>query len=296
MKFLFASLVVASTLLLQVAPVFAANESRPSESFFENAWEEAGTTESSELTCKTSSTSIKTKKGVRLSDSDKKLVDLAVSALKKFKRTDVTTLLGSKNQAYISRESLNSLGILDSMSAGKLTRDEAIQKMKIAKKAKGEIVVDGNFIYYGGKAGWKVFEDADSANKIYSAISNDTFIAALERASFIFKNYANSEKLRSAVYQGTLSSDGTTSLLKPFMGENKAKEQVNAPTSLVITGDDHMHQYSVTAKVVVGGLFFTVKNQCSAKLKNVTIRIPSNATTIDAVSGKNELADLLSAL
>ncbi|MCX6733807.1 MAG: hypothetical protein NTX63_03250 [Candidatus Peregrinibacteria bacterium] len=293
MKKSFISSVAVVMLLAQITPVFAANETKPTATFFENAWKDADTTRSYGFTCKASSTSIKTKKGVTLTGDDKKQVDLVLSALKKFKRTDVGTLLGQKKQMYTSRESLNSLGILDSMSAGQLTLDEAIQKMKTAKKAKGEIVVDGNFVYYKGNAGWKVFEDADFANKLYSAAANDSLVSTLEKSSFVFKNYTNPGKSQPAIYQGTLTSDGTTTLLKPFLGEDTAKKQVNAPTSLVIAGDAHMQQYDVVAKVVLGGLSFTVKDQCTAKLKNATIKVPSNAATIDAATGKEELSKLI---
>lgn len=296
MKKSFISLVAVVMLLLQVTPVFAANEVKPTAAFFENAWKEADETRSYGFTCKVSSTSIKTKKGVTLTGDDKKQVDLVLSALKKYKRTDVGTLLGQKNQMYTSRESLNSLGILDSMSAGQFTLDEAIQKMKTAKKGKGEIVVDGNFVYYKGNAGWKVFEDADFANKLYSAAANDSLVSTLEKASFVFKNYTNPGKSQPAVYQGTLTSGGTTTLLKPFLGEATAKEQANAPTSLVITGDAHVQKFNVVAKVVIGGLSFTVKDQCNAKLQNATIKVPSNATTVDAAAGKEELAKLIIAL
>jgi|GEM_PF-5374379 len=289
----FISLMAVVMLLLQVTPVFAANDVKPTAAFFENAWKEADETRSYGFTCKVSTTSIKTKRGVTLTGDDKKQVDLVLSALKKFKRTDVGTLLGQKNQMYTSRQSLNSLGILDSMSAGQFTLDEAIQKMKIAKKGKGEIIVDGDFIYYKGNVGWKVFEDADFASKLYSAAANDSFLSTLEKPSFVFRNYMNPGKSQSAVYQGTLTNDGTTVLLKPFLGEVSAKEQTSAPTSLIIAGDGHLQKFNVTKKIVIGGLSFTVKDQCSIKLKNATIKIPSNATTVDAGAGKQELADLV---
>lgn len=296
MKKYFISLVAVVMLLLQITPVFAANEVNPTAAFFENAWKEADATQSYGFTCKVSSMSIKTKKGVTLTGDDKKRVDLVLNALKKYKRTDVGTLLGQKNQMYSSRESFNSLGILDSMSAGQLTLDEAIQKMKTAKKAKGEIVVDGNFVYYKSNTGWKVFEDADFANKLYSAAANDSLVSALEKASFVFKKYTNPGKSQPAVYQGTLTNGGTTTLLKPFLGEDTAKKEVNAPTSLIITGGDHFQKYDVIAKVVTGGLSFTVKDQCNVQLKNATIKVPSNATTVDMATGKKELSDLVLAL
>lgn len=296
MKKSFITVTAIMAMLLQTTPAIAADLSQPAPSLFENAWQEATASQAYDFTCKISSTTVKTKKGVKLTGDSKKQVDLVVSALKKFKRTTVGTLLGQKNQIYTSRESLNSLGILDSMSAGQITLDEAIQKVKKAKKAKGEIVVDGNFVYYRGSSGWKVFEDATFAQSFYTGAVNDPLTSALEKSSFFFKNYTNSGKAQPAMYQGTLSTEGTTSLIKPFLGETAAKEQAKSPTKLFITEDAHMQKYDVTAKVVTGGLSFTVKEQCTLKFNDAKITVPTGATTIDAESGKKELAELVSSL
>ena len=296
MKKSFITVTAIVAMLLQTTPAIAADVAQPASSLFENAWQEATVSQAYNFTCKVSSTAVKTKKGVKLTGDDKKQVDLVVSALKKFKRTTVGTLLGQNNQLYTSRESLNSLGILDSMSAGQITLDEAIQKIKKAKKAKGEIVVDGNFVYYKGTAGWKVVEDAAFAQSFYTGAVNDPFTSGLEKSSFVFKNYTNPGKAQPAMYQGTLTADETTSLIEPFLGEATAKEQAKSPTTLVITGDAHMQKYDVTAKVVAGGLSFTVKNQCTLKLNDAKIKVPTGATTIDAESGKKELAELIVSL
>lgn len=292
----FIALTTIAGMFLQAVPVFALDSLPPSVDFFENAWQEAAASQAYTLTCAVSSTSIKTKKGATLTSDQKKLVDLSLSALKKFKRTTVGTFLGENKRLYTSLATVNTLGILDSMAAKEFTMDEAVQKMKVAKNKKVEIFIDGNSVYYKADGKWKVYEDPDFVATVYGSASTEPLTMPLEKDSFVFKNYTGSDKSSSSIYQGTLTAAETVSLMKPFMTEDTAKKQVLSSTKLLITPDGHLQKYDVLGKVTLGGLSFTVKEQCNLKLKNVKIALPLNATVIDLESGKKELGGMVLAL
>ena len=74
--------------------------------------------------------------------------------------------------------------------------------------------------------------------------------------------------------------------------EDEAKKRDPAPVELFITGDGHIKKLNVVDKVVVGGLSFTVKEQCDLKLKGMKIKIQSGAT----LGSKQELIELLTSI
>ena len=283
-------------MLLQTSVVFAASPVPPSADFFENAWQEATASQAYSFTCTISSSGVKAAKGATLTSDQKKQVDVAVKALKKYKKITVGAFLGQEQKLYTTQTILNSLGILDAWAADKLTIDEAAQKMRTIKKGKLEILIAENSIYYKGKSGWKVFEDAEFATPLYGSVSSEPLTASLEKASFMFKKYMNSEKSSLSVYQGTITAKETASLVTPFVGEDAAKQQVPSPTTLTISADGHLKKYDVIAKIVLGGLSFTVKEQCNIKPKEAKINLPSGAAVINSESGKKELGELVEAL
>ncbi|MEK7524616.1 MAG: hypothetical protein AAB588_06350 [Patescibacteria group bacterium] len=277
-------------MLLQTATVFAAGE-KPSADFFETAWQEATASQAYGFVCSITSSSPKAASN-SLTGDQKKLVDLTFAALKRYKRVEQGTLLGEKHKISTSFMSLNTLRILDQMAAGQFDLEKAAEKMKELKKQNIDLVLADNSFYYKGDNGWKTFQDADLATNLYNGVLGSPFTKPLEKNSFTFKNYKKSGKSQMAIYSGTLTSAETTSLLKPFMGEDEAKKRDPAPVELFITGDGHIKKLNVVDKVVVGGLSFTVKEQCDLKLKGMKIKIQSGAT----LGSKQELIELLTSI
>ncbi len=271
----------------------SANTSAPTADFFENAWQEATASNAYSFSCTISSTGGRAVKNTTLTSEQKKAIDLGIKALKKYKLTILNTFLRQEQRIYASRTSFNSLGILDAWAADKLTIDEAAQKMKTIKKGKLELLVNGTLTYYKGKGGWKVFDDDEFATTIYNSTLDVFLTTPFRKASFMFKNYMHpGNPSSSVVYQGTLTAAETILLMRPFMSEDTANQQVPSPTTLTMSADGHLQKYNVVAKVVLGGLSFTVKKQCNIMLNGAKIDFPDAALTIDSRGGQKELSGL----
>lgn len=289
-KFFFVVFAVGIAILSQVVTVFAQSDV-PSADFFENAWQEAATSQAYEFTCTVSSGSPKF--ATSLTGDDKKLADLTVSAIKKYNSVTKGVLIAAKNRLSTSQTKVNSLGVLDQMAVGQFDLKEAIKRMKKVSKKKVDIILDGDSIYFKSTGGWKVFQGPDTLASIYNGAVDAPFTSSLEKASFVFEKYENSGESKTAIYNGTLTAVDTVSLLTPFIGEEEAGKLDPAPVKLFITGDGHIKKFDVVDKIVVGGLTFTVKEKCTLKLKNAKIKLPSNAASLDADSGMAEFMELV---
>lgn len=285
-KFLAAVSVVLG-MLLQSAPVFAV-DGAPSADFFEKAWQEAATSQAYSFTCKISSGNPKTSSH-SLTGDQKVLLDLTLAAIKRYKRVTQGTFLGDKHQVSTSQTTFNMLRVVDQVAGGSMGLREGSQAVKEVTNKKAEFLAIDDTIYFKGARGWKTFQDADLATNFYSGAAGSPLTSSLEKSSFVFKNRQGS----GSSYDGTLTAEEMTSLLTPFLGEDEAKKLAPAPVKLFITGDGHIKKFNVVAKIVLGGLTFTVKEQCDLKLKGVKIKVPSGAASVEADVGKQELIELL---
>lgn len=277
-------------ILAQAVTVFAQNDV-PSADFFENAWQEAAVSQAYEFTCTVSSGSPKF--ATSLTGDDKKLADLTVSAIKKYKSVTRGVLVAAQNRLSTSQTKVNSLGVIDQMAVGQFDLNEAIKRMKKVSKKKLDIILDGDSIYFRSIGGWKVFQSADTLASIYNGAVDAPFTSFLEKASFVFEKYENSGESKMAIYNGTLTASDTVSLLTPFIGEEESQKLDPAPAKLFITGDGHIKKVDVVDKIVIGDLTFKVKEKCTLKLKNAKIKLPTNAASLDVDSGMAEFMELL---
>lgn len=289
-KKLFVVFAVGIAILSQAVTVFAQSDV-PSADFFENAWQEAATSKAYEFTCTVSSGSPKF--ATSLTGDDKKLADLTVSAIKKYKSVTKGVLIAAKNRLSTSQTKVNSLGVLDQMAVGQFDLKEAIKRMKKVSKKKVDIILDGDSIYFKSTGGWKMFQSAGTLASIYNGAVDAPFTSSLEKASFVFEKYEGSGESKAAIYNGTLTAVDTVSLLTPFIGEEEAGKLDPVPVKLFITGDGHIKKFDVVDKIVVGDLTFAVKEKCILKLKNAKIKLPSNVTLLDADSGMAEFMELV---
>lgn len=280
------SLLLGLGILFQTSAGFAATGQTPN---FEDAWQEAATSQAYSFTCKVSSTSVRMEK-VELPADQQKVVDLTFKALKRYKNTTKGVFLGADRRLSALQTKFGTLGIVDLMAAGQLTVDEAVQAMEALLKKTSKLVVDDTKVYYNVGKGWKVFVDADLAGKLYDGAAGEPFTAELEKNSFLLKS--GIEQSNGAVYQGTLTSDSTVSLLTPFMGEELAKKEALSPVKLFISGDGHIKKREAVAKVVIGNSSsFKVKEKCNINFTNPKIAIPSGAQAVDKDLGLQEIVE-----
>lgn len=275
-------------LIFNASTIFAADAQVTPD--FTKAWQEAASSQAYSFSCKVSSAAVKVQK-VTLSEDQQKMVDLTIEALKRYTAVSKGSLLGAVNRLFASESKLNTLWIADSLVAGAFPLEEAIQLMEDISKTKVDILLDGDTVYYNIGNGWKTFESADFTKQLYDIAVSKPFTVYLEKASFALKTAAKG-KSKAAVYNGTLTADETVTLLTPFMGEEEAKKQPLVPTKLYITGSSHIQKYDSTAKVVLGGLSFTVKEKCMLSLKAPVIKIPSGATATDVGSAMREIGNI----
>lgn len=287
---LLAAVSVVLGVVLQSAPVFAVGDA-PSADFFEKAWQEAATSQAYGFTCKISASNPKVVPHT-LTGDQKVLLDLTLAAIKRYKRVTQGTLIGDKHQVFASQTSFNMLRVVDQVAGGQMGLREGSQKVKEVTTKKGDFIAVDDMIYFRGTDGWKAFQDAEMATTFYDGAAGSPFTDSLEKSSFVFGSRGSSGNL----YNGMLTAKEMTSLLTPFLGEDEAKKLDPAPVKLFITGDGHIKKFTLADKVVLGGLSFTIKEQCDLKLKGVKIKIPSDAASVDSDVGKQDFVELLRAV
>lgn len=284
------SFITVLGILLQVPIAFAADA--PSQDFFENAWQEAATSTNYSSSCTVSSSGPKIQSDASLTPEQKTAVDVTFQALKRYKSITKETFLSKTQSFSTTQEKVNTLGILDLVPAGQLTMDQAVQKVKEASKKTFKVILVGNQTYYKGNAKWKTFESPEFTKQLLATVSSNFISTPLEKSSFTYKNGWKPGSSNAAVYLGTLTADGTTTLLTPFMGEELAKTQAPLSTKLFITGTGHFKKYEVKSKAVVGALSFTVKETCTMNFGKAKVKAPASATPVDAETGLNEIIEL----
>ncbi|MBI5412609.1 hypothetical protein HZA43_05590 [Candidatus Peregrinibacteria bacterium] len=257
---------------------------------FEKAWKEATASLEYSFACKISANSVKAQ-NADLSQDQKKLIAVLSKAIGRYKNDSMGMLSDSKKQLYSSQSKFNSLGALDALAAQNLlTPAQAEIALKGVSKKIAEIILDGTKVYIKIDNGWETFEDPDFANQLYSGVTSDSLVTALEKNSFILKNPAS--KTTAGVYEGTLTSASTIALLTPFMGAENAKQQALAPVKLLISKDAHIKSFDTTDKINLGGLSFTVKQACTTNFATPKIKIPAGSKTISKEKALQKIASV----
>lgn len=250
---------------------------------FEKAWNEGASSREYSTTCKISAGSVKMQKSEETTSDQQKLLDIVGKAITLYKDETKQMLMGSKKQIYSSQTKFNSLGVLDTLVAeGQFTPDQAEPALKGVSKKTVEIALDGAKVYIKTSGNWKMFEDTDLANSLYSVAVDQPLASAFEKSSFTLKSPAT--KSKAAVYEGIMTPSQTVALLTPFMGEDVAQLQPGAPVKLSIQ-NGHFKKFDIVDKIALGGLSFTVKETCNVTFGTPKIKIPAGAATISRDEG-----------
>ncbi|MEK7524257.1 MAG: hypothetical protein AAB588_04490 [Patescibacteria group bacterium] len=288
-----AGFLLTSFLVLQASTAFAIVAAAPEPSAFELAWDHAAGVSAYTFSCVTSTSSVKVEKD-KIKPDKLDVAELTLKAIKHYKTTEQISVSGKENRLALSQKKLNTLGIIDSLVAGKLTFEQAVTAMQKVVKINSSLIVDNNTFYMRFPDGkWKMAEGSKSTESsgFDAFLKGQPLVLAFKKGSFTLAETTPGSSKKS-FYQGELSGQATVSLLKPFMGVQEALSYPETPVKLYLDKNGHFKKFDATATVKLEGLSFKVKNNCTFNFQSPKIKLPV-AETVDLNSILQQLVQML---